>query len=79
MSRLARVPGVVLGILGLVLIGERPVHAYIDPGSGSLIYQTLLAGALALGFGFRRIIGAVRQFMGRTRPPHGPTDSASRE
>ena len=29
----------------LLLIAERPAYAYIDPGTGSLIYQTALDGA----------------------------------
>ena len=31
--------------------------AYIDPGSGSLLLQALLAGLLAIPFFFRRTIG----------------------
>jgi hypothetical protein len=34
-----------------------PFLAYIDPGSGSLLLQVLLAGALAIPFFFRRVIG----------------------
>lgn len=30
--------------------------AYIDPGSGSMLLQVLLAGALAIPFFFRRVI-----------------------
>ena len=55
--------------LGLLLVSERPVHAYIDPGSGSMIYQALLAGLLGLGFTLRRttdtISRLVRRFTGR--------------
>ncbi len=58
-----------LGILGLVLLWEQPVAAYFDPGSGSLIYQALLAGLLGLGFTFRRLIGLFARARGRTAPP----------
>lgn len=34
-----------------------PLLAYIDPGSGSLLLQVILAGALAIPFFFRRVIG----------------------
>ncbi len=34
-----------------------PLLAYIDPGSGSMLLQVLLAGALAVPFFFRRVIG----------------------
>ena len=33
-----------------------PFLAYIDPGSGSMLLQVLLAGVLAVPFFFRRII-----------------------
>ncbi len=33
-----------------------PLLAYIDPGSGSMLLQVLLAGALAVPFFFRRVI-----------------------
>jgi len=31
--------------------------AYIDPGSGSMLLQVILAGILAVPFFFRRVIG----------------------
>jgi hypothetical protein len=53
----------------MLLIAERPVHAYIDPGSGSLIYQTALGLLLGFGFMFRRVIAGVsRLFKGRPQP-----------
>lgn len=33
-----------------------PFVAYIDPGSGTLLVQVILAGALAVPFFFRRVI-----------------------
>ena len=33
-----------------------PFVAYIDPGSGSMLLQVILAGALAIPFFFRRVI-----------------------
>jgi hypothetical protein len=33
------------------------ILAYIDPGSGSLLLQALLAGLLSIPFFFRRTIG----------------------
>ncbi|HET6379410.1 MAG TPA: hypothetical protein VFH63_00030 [candidate division Zixibacteria bacterium] len=38
--------------------------AYIDPGSGSLLLQAILAGLLAIPFFFRRTIGG---FVSRIR------------
>ena len=34
-----------------------PFLAYIDPGSGSMLLQVILAGILAVPFFFRRFIG----------------------
>lgn len=33
-----------------------PFVAYIDPGSGSMLIQVILAGVLAVPFFFRRVI-----------------------
>ena len=33
-----------------------PILGYIDPGSGSMLLQVILAGALAIPFFFRRVI-----------------------
>ena len=33
-----------------------PLLAYIDPGSGTLLIQVILAGVLAVPFFFRRVI-----------------------
>lgn len=51
----------------LILISEQPAHAYIDPGSGSLIYQTALTVLLGAGFFFRRTLASIgRLFRGRS-------------
>lgn len=41
------------------------IVAYIDPGSGSLIYQTILTILLGLGFAFRRARGSIARFAKR--------------
>jgi hypothetical protein len=54
------------------------IFAYIDAGSGSMILQVLLAGALAVPFFFRRTIGgAWRRLRGgdaETRRPRSMTE-----
>jgi hypothetical protein len=60
----------------MLLLAERPAHAYIDPGSGSLIYQTALGLLLGFGFVFRRMVaGMMRFFKGRDRA----ADTASQD
>jgi len=63
----------------LLLIAERPAYAYIDPGTGSLIYQTALTILLGLGFMLRRsrasISRFVRRFGGRDIAAESAADS----
>jgi len=49
----------------LLLVTERPAHAYIDPGTGSLIYQTVLTLFLGLGLVLRRTRGSIARFVKR--------------
>ena len=64
----------------LLLISERPAHAYIDPGSGSLIYQTALAMLLGAGFFFRRTLASIgRLFRGRGADTASEIDPQGRE
>jgi hypothetical protein len=51
------------------------ILAYIDPGSGSLLLQALLAAALSIPFFFRRsIAGAVQRLRGGSKPK-APVDA----
>lgn len=63
--RIVKWAGLAVAMLGLILVAERPVEAYIDPGSGSLIYQAILAGLLGLGFTLRRTTDAVSRLVRR--------------
>jgi hypothetical protein len=49
------------------------ILAYIDPGSGSLILQAILAGLLSIPFFFRRTIsGALHRLRGGKQEPATP-------
>ena len=51
--------------------------AYIDPGSGSLLLQALLAGLLSIPFFFRRTIGnAWRRLRGRPQESDSGSDGS---
>jgi hypothetical protein len=56
----------------IVLSVARSAHAYIDPGTGSYVLQTLLAivlaGLYAMKIYWRHIIGFFRGSFGRQRP-----------
>jgi hypothetical protein len=56
--------------------------AYIDPGSGSLIIQAVIAGIVAIPFFFRQQIGRFVRAVRHTDTPNDsdagqPTDRAS--
>ncbi|HET7645008.1 MAG TPA: hypothetical protein VFM03_00820 [Candidatus Limnocylindria bacterium] len=54
--------------------------AYIDPGSGSMLLQVLLAGVLAIPFFFRRVIGdAWHRIRGGSAAPEEASTAASGE
>jgi hypothetical protein len=47
-----------------------PLLAYIDPGSGSMLLQVILAGVLAIPFFFRRVIAdGLHRIRGDKRAP----------
>lgn len=50
-----------------------PFVAYIDPGSGTLLLQVIVAGALAVPFFFRRVI---TQGWRRVRGERGETSTS---
>jgi hypothetical protein len=57
------------------------ILAYIDPGSGSLLLQALLAGLLSIPFFFRRTIGGFihRLRGGSDEPPTAEPSSPDAE
>lgn len=60
-------PFLAAAAVALLLIAERPAYAYIDPGTGSLIYQTALTLLLGLGFMLRRSRESISRFVKRFR------------
>jgi len=61
-------PGVTIAsalILALLVLFVLPrsASAYLDPGTGSLIWQLLLAGALTAAFLVKRYWGKIRQLL----------------
>lgn len=49
----------------IFLFAERPAFAYVDPGTGSLLYQTALTIVLGLGLVFRRVRVSIVHFVKR--------------
>jgi hypothetical protein len=61
----------------LVLVAEQPAYAYIDPGAGSLIYQTALTVLLGLGFMMRRSRESIGRFFRRLSGRDVASDSGA--
>jgi len=66
---------IAVAVVLTTLIGERPAYAYIDPGAGSLIYQTALTALLGLVYMLGRSRAAISRFVRRlagrdVRPEH---------
>lgn len=54
--RMFRVALSVCLLFSILCLCERPAHAYVDPGSGLVLYQTLSATIVGILFHFRRRI-----------------------
>jgi hypothetical protein len=56
---------VVVAVALIGVIAERPAYAYIDPGAGSLIYQTALTALLGLMYVLGRSRASISRFVKR--------------
>ena len=57
-----------------------PLLAYIDPGSGSMLLQVILAGVLTVPFFFRRVIAdAWHRLRGAPTEPPDPSSDGETE
>ncbi len=45
----------------VLLMAERQLHAYADPGSGALLWQVLVGGFIGVSFYVRRLINWLRR------------------
>jgi hypothetical protein len=56
-----------------------PFVAYIDPGSGSMLLQVVLAGVLAVPFFFRRVIADTWHRVRGNRAPEAAAGERAEE
>ena len=49
-------------VLCFIFLIPNVSFAYLDPGTGSIILQALVAGIIGLGIFWRRIIKGIKQF-----------------
>ena len=73
-SRTSSAAAFLCALILLLMVSERPVSAYIDPGSGSLIYQTIITVLLGAGFVFRRALASVGRWFRRDSGDSHPPD-----
>jgi len=57
-------PAAVSLLAVLVLTGTVPAHAYLDPATGSYVFQILMAGLLGALFALKMFWRSVRTFAG---------------
>ena len=62
-------PQIALLVVGILVAFERPVGAYLDPGTGSMLLQALLGGVAALGVVGRLYWHRLRAVFTKSRPP----------
>lgn len=52
----------------LLVTQVSPAHAYVDPGSISMVVTAILGGIAAIGYSARMYLGKVRAFLSRKKP-----------
>ena len=64
---LTRVAMVLYLAILLSVVAIEPAHAYIDPGSGSLIFQAVAASAMAIGLAVKVFWRRISTFFSRKK------------
>jgi drug/metabolite transporter (DMT)-like permease len=65
MTKLAHLLAVPIAVIVLLFVFTRQAHAYLDPGSGSYIFQLLLAALVGALFAVRIYWKRIRTFFRR--------------
>ena len=60
-----RLVSIMILVALLQVIFTPPAHAYLDPGTGSYIFQLLIAGAVGLAFVIKVFWGRIKGFFTR--------------
>ncbi len=67
-------PIAVVSVAAAALLVARPSHAYLDPGTGSMVLQAIVAAIAVASAGVAAFWGRIRQLFGRTRGAQPPVD-----
>jgi hypothetical protein len=57
--------------VAIVFLSPRDAAAYLDPGSGSMIFQAAIAALAGVAYGVRIYWGKIRSLFGRKRVEPG--------
>lgn len=68
-------PMVPTALVALALFAASPAHAYIDPGTGSVLLQALIAGLAVASAAIAAFWGRIRQFFSRRQRADRPEAS----
>lgn len=53
--------GLLPGIAAILALGITPAHAYLDPGTGSMITQFVIAAFVAAAFSVKRVASLIKR------------------
>jgi hypothetical protein len=60
-----RLLSIMMLVVLLQVVFTPPAHAYLDPGTGSYIFQLLIAGAVGLAFVIKVFWGRIKGFFAK--------------
>ena len=66
-----------LTIVGCYMALPADAHAYLDPGTGSILLQAIAAGLIAIGGAWYAFKEKIRSFFGKNKKNNTDKDSAS--
>jgi hypothetical protein len=63
-----------LALVFVSLLFPAPAYAYLDPGTGSLLVQSIIAGLAAAGYAVRMNWQRIQHWFGRGSRSQGPSN-----
>ncbi|MFL6244704.1 MAG: hypothetical protein ACJ74H_01670 [Thermoanaerobaculia bacterium] len=70
---------IVFIVVAWMAIFPPAAQAYLDPGTGSLIVQSVIAAIAAVGFGLRHYWGRIRAWVHKPRGHQNSSESSSND
>ena len=62
-----RIRNILVLFIVLLIATQSRVYAYTDPGSGTLLWQMLIAGSVGVMFYFRRLVSWARRLKSKSK------------